>query len=269
MTTFLAGFTALYRRRLSVALSQPAALAGQVLTPVLWVLVVGPALTRAFGGFTHQVNYASYVSLGQIVFILPFSAMFAGLTTMFDRDWGIMRELLVAPIHRAVIPLASTAVVLTVAAGQFAIIIGLALARGAHFTTSPARLMVALAAAALLSAGVYGLAEFLVYSIKKPQAFGTLIPAIGATPYVLCGAIYPIAVLPAGIKWLTWMLPWTHTVSLLRYGLMGDAASGLQQIWPDGLSPAAAALLSLAAVAAFAAITQTAAHRAFTRSTVK
>lgn len=32
--------------------------------------------------------------------ILPFSAMFAGLTTMCDRDWGIMRELLVAPIHR-------------------------------------------------------------------------------------------------------------------------------------------------------------------------
>ncbi|HEY3903892.1 MAG TPA: ABC transporter permease [Streptosporangiaceae bacterium] len=267
--TALAGFTALYRRRLSVSLSQPAALAGQVLTPVLWVLVVGPALTRAFGGFAHQVNYASYVSLGQIVFILPFSAMFAGLTTMFDRDWGIMRELLVAPIRRAVIPLASTAVVLTVAAGQFAIIIGLALARGAHFATTPGRLLIALAAAALLSAGVYGLAEFLVYSIKKPQAFGTLIPAIGATPYVLCGAIYPIAVLPVGVKWLTWVLPWTHTVSLLRYGLMGDAASGLHQIWPPGLSPAIAALLSLAVVAAFAAITQTAAHRAFLKSTVK
>jgi ABC-2 type transport system permease protein len=267
--TAATGFTALYRRRLSVSLSQPAALAGQVLTPVLWVLVVGPALNRAFGGFTHQVNYTSYVSLGQVVFILPFSAMFAGLTTMFDRDWGIMRELLVAPIHRAVIPLASTAVVLTIAAGQFAIIVGLALARGAHFATTPARLLTALAAAALLSAGVYGLAEFLVYTIKKPQAFGTLIPAIGATPYVLCGAIYPIAVLPAGVKWVTWVLPWTHSVSLLRYGLMGDAAAGLDQIWPDGLSPTSAALLSLAAVAAFAVLTQAAAHRAFTRSTLK
>lgn len=263
------GFAALYQRRLSVSLSQPAALAGQVLTPVLWVVVVGPALTRAFGGFTHQVNYTAYVSLGQIVFILPFSAMFAGLTTMFDRDWGIMRELLVAPIHRAVIPLASTAVVLTVATGQFAIIVGLALARGAHFATTPARLLTALAAAALLSAGTYGLAEFLVYTIKQPQAFGTLIPVIGATPYVLCGAIYPIAVLPAGIKWLTWALPWTHCVSLLRYGLMGDTASGLHQIWPGNISPTGAALLSLAVVAAFAALTQTAAHRAFTRATLK
>ena len=116
---------------------------------------------------------------------------------------------------------------------------------------------------------MYGLAEFLVFSIKKPQAFGTLIPAIGATPYVLCGAIYPIAVLPVGVKWLTWILPWTHAVSLLRFGLMGDAAAGLHQIWPGGLSPTAAALLSLAVVAAFAAITQAAADRAFTASTLK
>jgi ABC-2 type transport system permease protein len=264
-----AGFAVLYRRRLSVSLSQPAALAGQILTPVLWVLVVGPALTRAFGGFAHGVNYTSYVSLGQVAFILPFSAMFAGLTTMFDRDWGIMRELLVAPIHRAIIPLASTAAVLTVAAGQFAIIVGLALARGAHFATTPARLLIALLAAALLSAGVYGLAEFLVFTITKPQAFGTLIPAIGATPYALCGAIYPIAVLPAGVKWFSWILPWTHTVSLLRYGLMGDTASGLHQIWPDNLPPADAALLSLLVLAAFAALTHAAAHRAFTRSTLK
>jgi ABC-2 type transport system permease protein len=267
--TAAAGFTALYRRRLSVSLSQPAAVAGQLLTPVLWVLVVGPALTRAFGGFAHDVNYTSYVSLGQVVFILPFSALFAGLTTMSDRDWGIMRELVVAPIHRAVIPLANTGVVLTVAGGQFAIIVGLALARGAHFATTPARLLTALLAAALLSAGVYGLAEFLVFTITRPQAFGTLIPAIGATPYVLCGAIYPIAVLPAGVKWLTWVLPWTHAVSLLRYGLMGDTASGLHQIWPASVPSTGAALLSLVVLAAFAALTQTAAHRAFTRSTLK
>jgi hypothetical protein len=85
----------------------------------------------------------------------------------------------------------------------------------------------------------------------------------------LCGAIYPIAVLPAGVKWLTWVLPWTHSVSLLRYGLMGDAAAGLHQIWPADLSMTGAALLSLAVLVAFAGLTQAAAHRAFIRSTLK
>jgi hypothetical protein len=50
---------------------------------------------------------------------------------------------------------------------------------------------------------------------------------------------------------------------------MGDTASGLHQIWPDGLPSADAALLSLLVLAAFAGLTQTAAHRAFTRSTLK
>ncbi len=50
---------------------------------------------------------------------------------------------------------------------------------------------------------------------------------------------------------------------------MGDTAAGLHQIWPDELSLTSAALLSLAVVAAFTALTQTAAYRAFTRSTLK
>jgi len=50
---------------------------------------------------------------------------------------------------------------------------------------------------------------------------------------------------------------------------MGDTASGLHQIWPASVPSTGAALLSLVVLAAFAALTQTAAHRAFTRSTLK
>jgi len=94
--------------------------------------------------------------------------------------------------------------------------------------------VVALLAAALLSAGTYALAELLAYRISQPATFGTLIPAIGATPYALCGAIYPLAVLPAGIQQLAALLPWTHAVALLRFGLMGGP-----RIWPArDLAPA-------------------------------
>jgi len=262
------GFAPLYRRRVSIATKTPLAIAGQTITPVLWVLVVGPALAAVFGGFAHGVDYYSYLALGQIVFVLPFSAMFAGLTVIFDRDWGILREFLVAPIRRSVIPVANTAAVLTVGAAQFILIIGLAVARGAHFHTNAPRLTVAVAAAALLTAGVYGLAEYLAYTISQPQVFGTLIPAIGATPYALCGALYPISALPPGIKQVAMVLPWTQCLDLLRFGLMGNAASGLDQIWPlhNGWP---AAMLSLTVVALFAALTQGLAQHGFKKATVK
>jgi ABC-2 type transport system permease protein len=264
----VSGFVVLYQRRVAIAVKRPIALVSQALTPVLWVLVVGPALARAFGGFAHGVDYFTYVAVGQIVFILPFSAMFAGLVVMQDRDFGILRELLVAPIRRSVIPLASITAILTVAAGQIALIVVLALTRGADFHVSALPLIAALLAAGLLAAGTYGLAEYLAYTITQPQIFGTLIPAIGATPYALCGAIYPLATLPVGIRQLAWALPWTHAVALLRYGLIGSGASGLRAIWHLH-SQTAMALLSLAVLAGFAALTIALAVRAFRRSTLR
>ena len=132
-----AGFLPLYQRRVAIAVKTPVALVGQALMPILWVLVVGPALARAgAGGTDPDVDYYSYVAIGQIVFILPFTAMFAGLTVLNDRNVGVLRELLVAPIRRATIPLASIAAVLTVAAGQIALIVGLSVS-AERTSTSP------------------------------------------------------------------------------------------------------------------------------------
>lgn len=264
----IAGFSPLYRRRVAATAKQPIAIVGQTLTPVLWVLVVGPALAHAFGASANGGDYFSYVCVGQIVFVLPFSAMFAGLSAMFDRDWGILRELLVAPIRRSMIPFANTAAVLTIGGAQLALIVVLATVRGAAFHTSAPRLTVALTAAALLTAFVYGLAELLVYTIKQPQVFGTLIPAIGATPYLVSGAIYPFASLPATIQPFAWLLPWTHCVAVLRFGLLGDAASGLQALWP-GHNTTAMALLSVAVLAAAATTTQVLSHRRFAAATTR
>jgi hypothetical protein len=103
-------------------------------------------------------------------------------------------------------------------------------------------------------------------SSRDPQVFGTLIPAIGATPYLLCGAIYPIASLPDGVRQFALALPWTHCVAVLRYGLMGSSASGLEAIWHLH-SELEMALLSVAVLLAFAGLTVGLALRAFSRAT--
>jgi ABC-2 type transport system permease protein len=262
-----AGFIPLYRRRVAVAVKTPMALISQALMPVLWVLVVGPALARTGVGHRIHGDYYSYVAIGQIVFVLPFSAMFAGLTVLNDRNIGILRELLVAPIRRATIPLANIAAVLSIAAGQIAVIVVLSLLRGAHFHLSPGRTLVGLAAGGLLAGGTYALAECLAYSLKQPQVFGTLIPAIGATPYLLCGALYPIAALPDGVRQFAWTLPWTHAVALLRDGFIGSRAAKLEQIW-HLQSEALMVVMSLAVLAVFAALMIAIAIRAFRRATL-
>jgi hypothetical protein len=102
---------------------------------------------------------------------------------------------------------------------------------------------------------------------REPQIFGTLIPAIGATPWALCGAIYPLATLPTGIKQISPLLPWTHAVAVLRYRLMGPSASGLQEIWHLH-SQAVMAALSIGVLLGYATVAVALALRAFSRATL-
>ncbi len=219
MSAATAGLSPLYWRRLAATGKTVPRLVAQLLTPVLWILIVGPALARALGSFSPSIDYYTYVAVGQVAFLVPFTAMFAGIDLLTDKDFGILRELLVAPIRRATIPLANAAAVATVALLQVALVALLAVARGAHFHTSLARL-----------------------------------PWFVAT------------VLPLGLKAIALVLPWTHAVALLHYGMMQGTDPGLAAIWHLSSEPLMATL-SLAALAVFAVASLAIAVRVFSKST--
>jgi ABC-2 type transport system permease protein len=193
--------------------------------------------------------------------------MFAGINVIVDKEFGVTRELLVSPVRRAAIPLANAAAVLTITFVQVAIIVWLGALRRADFSTSVTRLSWFLIATALLCLTIYGLAEILGLMIGRQEAYGPLIPAIGVTPYFLSGALYPLSVLPAGIEQIALLLPWTHAVALMRYGLMGGTDSRLDDIWHLGSEPLMA-MLSNAVLLAYAGLTLALAVRTFKRTTL-
>jgi ABC-2 type transport system permease protein len=154
--------------------------------------------------------------------------------------------------------------VLTIALAQTALIVGLAVARGAEFSTSASGVLWFVGATALLTLTVYGIAETLALRIGRQEAYGPLIPAVGVTPWFLSGALFPITVLPQGIRWLSLALPWTHAVALMRYGIYRGVDPGLHAIW--GTSDAVGAALSFAVLVAWAALTLSIAVRTFDRA---
>jgi ABC-2 type transport system permease protein len=241
MTSPLAGMPPLYVRRLQLSLRGASAMIGQLASPILWVLVVGPAMAKALGNFAPGTDYYTYVAVGQIAFLVPFTAMFSGTTVIADRLFGILPELTVAPIRRAAYPLANALVTLTVALAQTALMLVLAQARGAHLHSSPSRAFWVVVAVSLLCLALYGCAETLAHHIPRFEVYGPLIPAIGVTPFLLCGSVYPLRTLPGWIQAVSKVLPWTHAVALIRYGTMrGD--TGLTTIWHRGSLTGMAAL---------------------------
>src|SRR5438105_1023796 len=103
-------------------------------------------------------------------------------------------------------------------------------------------------------------------ALKQAQYIAR-VPAVAILPWFLAGALFPIGALPTGLTWVAKVLPLTHGLALMRYGLLGDG-SGLHAIWGT-TSTTGAAALSLAVVAAFAAVLTAVSIRVFTRSAVR
>ncbi len=265
----LAPLPTLAWRRLALTVRSPRELLVPLLTPVLFAVVIAPALEEALGGLRGgRVDYAAFVAIATIGLLIPLNTMLQGIGVILDRESGARRELLAAPIRRSLVVVGNLGVALAVTALQVVVLVGAALLRGIDLSASVTGVVWFAAAAALFATGMYGIAETLANRVQRQEEYVGALPAIAIVPWFFAGSLFPIGALPAGLTWLAKVLPLTHALALMRYGLLGDGGSGLHDIW--GMSdPTAMAALSLAVVGAFAAASVALAIRVFTRSAVR
>src|SRR5436305_3451640 len=260
----LSPLATLSRRRFQLTARTPRELLVPLLTPIMFALVIAPALKTALH---TQASYESYVAIGTIGLLIPLNTMFAGLGVIVDRESGAQRELLAAPVPRALLVLGNLLVALAITGLQVGVLIAAAVARGINFHASSTGVLWFLGAAALFTVGMYGAAEILASRVPRQEEYIARVPAIAILPWFLAGALFPITALPAFLAWVVKFLPLTHGLALMRYGLSGDG-TGLHAIW--GLTdPTAMAALSLAVVGAFAVLLTAASIRVFSRSAVR
>jgi ABC-2 type transport system permease protein len=235
-----------------------------LLTPILFALVIAPALMSALH---TSAAYESFIAIGTIGLLIPHNTMFSGLSVIVDRDSGAQRELLAAPIPRPLLVLGNLVVALAVTAFQVVALIGFALVRGIAFHASAAGIAWFVATAVLFTVGMYGAAETLASRVPKQEEYIARVPAIAIVPWFLAGSLFPISALPGFLAWFARILPLTHGLALMRYGLLGDRV-GLANIW--GMHDATTmAAMSLAVVAAFAGVMLAISVRVFTRSALR
>src|SRR5437867_509923 len=251
-------------RRFQLSVRTPRELVVPLLTPILFALVIAPALKQALH---TSAAYEAFVATGTIGLLIPLNTMFARLGVIVDRESGAQRELLAAPIPRSLLVLGNLAVAFAITALQVAVLIGAAIARGIHFNATATGVAWFVAAGALFTVGMYGAAETLASRVPRAEEYIARLPAIAIVPWFLAGSLFPIKALPGFLEWLARFLPLTHGLALVRYGLLGDS-TGLHNIWGMHGTTAMGAL-SVGVVAAFAAVLTAVAIRVFTRSAVR
>src|SRR5438552_3645821 len=258
----------LARRRAALTAHNPRQIAVPLLTPILFATVIAPALKTALGGLHTNIDYTAFVSVGTVGLLVPLAAVFAGLSVLVDRDSGAQRELLAAPVPRALLVLGNLMVVLALCAFQVIVLIGVAALRGADFHVTASGIAWFAGAAVLFTVLMYGVAETLASRVPQQEEYIAATPVIAILPWFFGGALFPIAALPAGLTAFAKVLPLTHALALMRYGLVDRDGTGLHDIW--GMSNTTAeAWLSLGVVAVFALALTALAVRVFAKAAVR
>ena len=258
----------LARRRALLTSRRPRQIAVPLVGPALFALVVAPALKVATGGLHSHIDYTSFVGVGAVGLVIPLICFFAGLSVIVDRHAGAQRELLAAPIPRAYLVLGNLVVALGLAALQVSVLIGLSALRGGEFHITASGVAWFVAAAVLFTVFMYALAETIASRVSKAEDYVGALPAVAVVPFFFAGALFPIGAMPGGLTAIAKVLPLTHAIALMRYGLIDPSGKGLHDIW--GLSNATTeAWLSVVVVALFAAALIAVSIRTFSRAAVK
>jgi ABC-2 type transport system permease protein len=255
---------ALVARRLSLTVRSPRSLVVPLLTPVLFALVIAPALANTIGNPSARTAYMTFVALATAGLLIPLNCMFSGLGVIVDRQHGAMRELLVAPIRRSAIVLGNLLAAVSITAVQLLVLVALSAVRGASYV-SGSRLVWFAASALLFAVFMYSLAEIVATRVPRPEEYIGVVPAIAIVPFFFGGSLFPITALPEWLRVISRALPLTHALALFRYGITRDGGRALSNIW--GLhNVAEMATLSLLVLVVFAAAALGAAMRLFAKA---
>jgi ABC-2 type transport system permease protein len=186
--------------------------------PVLFLFVLGTGLSvLAKRGMPPGVDFKTFIYPGVLAMSVLFTAIFSAASIVWDREFGFLREMLVAPVSRGAIVLGKCLGGATVATFQG--IVFLALAGFAHVPYSPVLLLTLAGELLLLSFTLTAFGVMMAARIKQIQAFMALTQMLVMPLFFLSGALYPLGGLPSWLTVLTRIDPLTYIVSPMRHAV--------------------------------------------------
>jgi len=183
--------------------------------PVLFLFILGTGLGSLAGrGMPPGLDFKTFIYPGVLAMSVLFTAIFSAGSIVWDREFGFLREILVAPVSRASIVIGKCLGGATIATFQG--IIFLALAGFAHVPYNPVLLVTLVGELLLLSFTLTAFGVMLAARITQFQAFMAVTQMLVMPLFFLSGALYPLSGLPSWLTVLTRIDPLTYVVGPMR-----------------------------------------------------
>jgi ABC-2 type transport system permease protein len=233
--TELRGFYTLWLREIKRFLRDRIRIVSSFVQPILWLVIFGAGFGLRFA--IPGLSYQQVIFPGIVGQTLLFTAMFMGISVIWDKEFGFMKEVLVAPISRFSIFLGKMVGDSTCAFLQGIIVFLVGMALG--IPINPVTLILALPVMLLITFGLVSIGLTIASFMGNLESFGAIQTFINLPLFFLSGALFPLK--GQGINlpsWLTTVAAWnplTYGVDALRNIVLGAAWTPfqIQSLWVD------------------------------------
>jgi ABC-2 type transport system permease protein len=205
---------ALWRRDMVKFLRDRRSLATSLVRPFLWLAAFGFGLRGSVKLAGVGGDFVSFLVPGLAAMTVLFSSMFAAISIVWEREFGFLKELLVAPIPRGAIVAAKLAAGSATATVEAGLMLALSPLLGARFSVAGA--LASLPLLALFGMSVNALGIVVAARMKSFEGFGSMVNFVIQPIFFLSGALYPIDGLPHGLRVVVLVNPMTYAVDAVR-----------------------------------------------------
>jgi ABC-2 type transport system permease protein len=203
-----------WRRELIRFKSDRMRIVTSLVQPMLFLFVLGSGLQQLAGKGTHGVEFKTFIYPGILCMSVMFTAMFSAASIVWDREFGFLREMMVAPVRRSSIVIGKCLGGATVASFQGVIVLALAGTVGVPY--DPSLILGVFALQVLLAFSITAFGVMVAARIKQMQSFMGVMQMAIMPMFFLAGALFPVANLPGWLKVLNRLDPLAYAVDPMR-----------------------------------------------------
>ncbi len=192
---------------------QRSRLYSSIARPILWLFILGSGLRPSFGAI-QGFNYTQYIFPGIIAMALIFTSIQSAISVIWDREFGFLKEILVAPVPRTAVALGKA-----FAGSTLSVIQGTLILIFAPLVKIPIAwhtILLLIPAMFLISFALVGIGIIIASRMTSFEGFGTIMNFLVMPMFFLSGAMFPVSGLPAWLKIVVYINPLTYGVDLLR-----------------------------------------------------
>ncbi len=221
MNRELEGIYALWKREIIRFFRSKSRILGSLGMPFFFLAILGTGLSNMPGLSGGQGNYLQFIAPGIIGMVLMFASIFSGIIVLMDRQFGFLKETLVAPISRLSIVLGKALGGATTAIIQGIIIMFIAVFLGAQLNI--ANVLLLLLFMFLISMMFVSLGIAIASTMEDMQGFQLISNFILMPMFFLSGALFPLSSAPGILSTISMIDPLTYGVNGLRFILLGHS----------------------------------------------